>query len=1404
MQPTALRTTAKPERSTVHNAAKATSWLQSMTEPQCMRLDPEIRRQVDAARGVWTRRLIDHSRANSLLFYRDLKVGTLDLTSEAAAVGRLLAGDKLTVESLVSAPWYAANAELVGRTLPGSATHQKVRNALVALHRKALSNLEEKGIDTLHLAMGMATWPAADKGRPYNAPVLLLPAHIEARGRAGDGLRLAVAGEPQVNPVLLYVLGENYAIHINASAVLSGCGGEDESGHLRIDPDDVFARIESAATAVPGFKVTRRVILANFQFAKMAMVEDLKKNGDAIASSTIVAAVAGHLPSRQKLAQAAIDIEPAQLDERPASDDYLVLDADSTQHRAIVLVGKGQNGVVQGPPGTGKSQTISNLIAQSVAEGRRVLFVAEKRAALDAVIKRLSHPDVRLGHLALDLHGASVSRKEVMARIAHAFEQIRHALLADGADAVHREFEARRRQLNEHARRVNQIRQPTGLSVNQMRGRLLRLPAAANSALRLRGATLDALTTERADEVKQWILESAANPTLFLGTDPSPWNDAAIGDGRCAQDSLDLATKAAYELWPGFERLLGQVVNQLGVRPPNTLSEVASFLDVLRDARSIRQQYSAELFFSKPGELAAALEPAAAGWAARVWAFLSNPAYRAARKRLRALRAVPAPPATLRQEALQAADVLLRWQALAAASAVPVEADAEIELNTAFDALDDATKKLGAMTKAGPFDGMQLLAMASRLRALAGDRQTPFRLPGIYVLRSHFSKAGLNGFVDDLRKHGVAAEHWSSRFEYIWLYSALEEAFASDPAFASFNGRTHEQVIEKFRRLDCERVLLAAQRMRRLHAERAIEAMNRHYDQADLVRREVGKKSRHIPLRELLTRAPDVLTRIAPCWVASPLSVSQLLDGGRRHFDLVVFDEASQILQEEAIPALYRAEQVVVAGDRHQLPPTTFFATAVEGEDEMPDGSETDKPVLAIGGFESLLDTLEAFLPNWLLEWHYRSEDERLITFSNDRVYSGRLVTFPSARGQEAIRHILVPHDAALGGQEESSSREVEEVVHQVILHADTRPHESLGVITMGIKHANRIQAALDRALDRWPDLSDFFSLDGEERFFVKNLETVQGDERDAIILSIGYGKDANGDLPHRFGPLTQDVGYRRLNVAVTRAKRRMCVISSFSHYEIDLNRSQGQGVQLLKAYLEYAASGGTRLPEDERAGQASLNAFEADIHDALGARGVTTRPQFGASRYRIDLVAMHPRKPGRPVLAIECDGASYHSSATARDRDRLRQAHLQRLGWRFHRIWSTDWFFHREQEIERAISAYEEAVRWADLSDADPGPALATGGAQPTRQAPQRPVARQRGPRPRVPVRETIDQYSDRELRQIVEWVTSDGLLRTDEELIREVFKELPFTRLGNRIRERLETVVEAVRRCQSTGRVP
>jgi hypothetical protein len=360
-----------------------------------------------------------------------------------------------------------------------------------------------------------------------------------------------------------------------------------------------------------------------------------------------------------------------------------------------------------------------------------------------------------------------------------------------------------------------------------------------------------------------------------------------------------------------------------------------------------------------------------------------------------------------------------------------------------------------------------------------------------------------------------------------------------------------------------------------------------------------------------------------------------------------------------------------------------------------------------------------------------------------------------------------------------------------VIAHAEEAPNETLGVITMGVKHANRVQAALDRALTLRPDLGHYFNPEKEERFFVKNLETVQGDERDAIILTIGYGKTPEGDLPHRFGPLTQDVGYRRLNVAITRARRRMAVVSSFSHLDVDLRRSASKGVRLLKGFLEYAAGGAQSLPGSQEVGKMPLNSFEADIKNTLEAQGIPILPQYGASRFCIDLVAMHPEKPGLPVLAIECDGKAYHSSATARDRDRLRQEQLMRQGWQFHRIWSTDWFYHREEEIERAVVAYNDAVgRSNPRPPVGPPPVVP----HPTPIGPTPPS--RSAPLPRIRPGAQINEYSDRDLCGVVDWIMSDGLLRTDVDLMREILAALGLRRLGDVIRRRLETAVESYRR--------
>ncbi|MCD0485986.1 AAA domain-containing protein [Streptacidiphilus sp. ASG 303] len=544
----------------------------------------------------------------------------------------------------------------------------------------------------------------------------------------------------------------------------------------------------------------------------------------------------------------------------------------------------------------------------------------------------------------------------------------------------------------------------------------------------------------------------------------------------------------------------------------------------------------------------------------------------------------------------------------------------------------------------------------------------------------------------------------------------------------------------------------------------------------------------------------------------SPLVVSEVLPA-RQLFDVVIFDEASQVVPAEAIPAIMRAGQVVVAGDRRQLPPTSFFSGASEEEPEVSDDSLDGRPAVSYTtGYESVLDVLGAMLQVRSLTWHYRSRDERLIAFSNAWIYDSSLTTFPGVSPDGALSHVLVDQGPAVPGQERSGSAEVDRVVRLVIEHAEQRPTESLGVITMGIEHANRIEAAIRAATDGRDDLHDFFREDREERFFVKNLERVQGDERDAIILSVGYGKSTDGRMLYRFGPLNNTGGERRLNVAVTRARHRMTVVSSFGAHDMDPDRLKAQGAKLLRSYIEFAASGGNDLGTVARE-KPALNPFEIDVRDRLTAEGIPLVAQWGVAGYWLDFAARHPRDRGRMVLAIEADGATYHSSATARDRDRLRQEQLERLGWTFHRIWSTAWFRDPEREVRRARDAYDRAVATADGASPSPGPAESvslpaqrSGAGVPTgptrRMGTDVPVGAPaeagpaRGRRPALVRGQPITAYSERQLVGLIRWIESDTLLRTEEELVREAMQELGFSRMGPRIRAALENAVRTARR--------
>jgi very-short-patch-repair endonuclease len=927
---------------------------------------------------------------------------------------------------------------------------------------------------------------------------------------------------------------------------------------------------------------------------------------------------------------------------------------------------------------------------------------------------------------------------------------------------------------------------------------LLRLPAEARVEVRWRGQSLERLDSTTADRVQELLVEVGGMEGLLLGTDASPWTNSSIPDTKVAAHAIDLASELVHVAGPSALRALDGLA-RVGFGIPDTLQDAISAVTLVFDVARLLGRYDEALFSEDLEALAVALDPDTRGPLMSLWAWCTSPTYRSARQSVRGhLRQGSSPLSSLALDVQRARDLesQLTKPGIVRVSQVEGIEGARDSLNT----LAGQITSLQAVLGRADLMGLPLGELGALLAGLDKDRQTPYRLARLSELIVDVEQHA-PGLLNEVRALRRPAILWPSMFRQAWMSSCLQAAYTEDSAIAGFSGRAHEVFVQEFDDLDRARLALATRRVRRRHAERVIDAMNAHPDQALLVRREVAKRARHIPLRKLLAEAPDVLTALFPCWMASPLAVSQLVGTDRQYFDIVLFDEASQVLPEDAVAALLRAKRAVVAGDRNQLPPTMFFAAGDDEQGLSEEASGTE-------GFESLLDVMAGLVEPWSLNWHYRSKDERLIAFSNHSIYGDRLVTFPSARSEPPpVRHLLVPSDET-DVDTQSSTMEIQNVIDCILAHAEAqvaRPsadRETLGVIALGIRHADRIQAALDPARSARPDLDDFFDEHKPERFFIKNLERVQGDERDAIILSLGVSKGRGGRLDHRaFGPLNGDAGRRRLNVAITRARRRMTLVSSFTHIDLDPEHGS-EGVRLLRDYLLYTASGGT-VYGDGRVGATPLNPFEADVADTLERAGIPVIPQWGASGYRIDLVAKHPDRPGEFVLAIECDGASYHSCHTARDRDRLRQQQLEALGWRFHRIWSTDWFQRKDDEVQRALAAYRAAIqtrRGETTGTLNPDPdaprvASSVEGDEPP----------ERGPRPALramahPARwgqqnRSINDYNHQDLVDLAKWVKSDRRLRTDDEILNEMLSALPFRRRGKRIVDRLRSALADAR---------
>lgn len=555
---------------------------------------------------------------------------------------------------------------------------------------------------------------------------------------------------------------------------------------------------------------------------------------------------------------------------------------------------------------------------------------------------------------------------------------------------------------------------------------------------------------------------------------------------------------------------------------------------------------------------------------------------------------------------------------------------------------------------------------------------------------------GLGDVAEVILKEKIAPEliidSFKKRFYKLWL-DAISPNY---PAVYQFRRKSHEDMIARFKEFDLKQMKIAELRVKEMlisklpDTSKATSAV----DEVGILKRELAKQRKIMPIRKLFARIPTLLPALKPCLMMSPLSVSLFLESELYNFDLVIFDEASQVCTENAIGAIMRSKQVIVAGDNKQLPPTNFFnATTTDSDYDVDTDDEIDD-----GDFESILDEMVTVFPERSLKWHYRSKNEQLITFSNIKIYNQSLITFPSSAeniADNGVEYIYVENGIYDRGGKKNNINEAKQVAKMVFEHFKKSGGRSISVITFSEAQQQAIDDEITKLRISKPMYEPFFNEEKDEAFFVKNLENVQGDERDTIIFSIGYAKDSKGVMYMNFGPLSRNGGYRRLNVAITRAKYNVKLVGSIRPTDIRLENTNSEGVKMLRSYVEFAINGQSALENELNYSRVVDvdSPFEEAVYDFLASKGYRVSTQVGCSGYRIDMAIHHPTLDGRFVIGIECDGAAYHSSRTARERDRLRQTVLEDMGWKFHRIWSTDWIKDPVTEGELLIEAVDRAI---------------------------------------------------------------------------------------------------------------
>lgn len=1170
---------------------------------------------------------------------------------------------------------------------------------LTSLYRNAKAIEEETGLYDMFVGFPYITGAMLD-GTYIRAPLFLFPVRLEKEKAGGVQWNLMMEdSEPQLNRSLLLALKKLSGIDVPESLFDEAIEKAKDINFLswtawlkdlslKVEwinhelKSFVNYRLDTLPEYKPGeFELENMAILANFPQGNSALLKDYEdlmeldaKNGELGIAGEFLGAGEDSTSNWNE----ATMINEEKTIERKEKDKFFVLDTDASQEEILKEIDDEKGMVIHGPPGTGKSQVIVNLIADSIAQGKKVLLVCQKRAALDVVYQRLD--SLGLSNHAALLHDEKNDRKKLYSKISNLLEHSQYfedyeAELGELAGKIERQEE----KLNEIAKGLFEV-QDHGFKAYELYG--ITKPFTSIEVILELNAVIDSLNKSNLDDVLVKIFSFGEYYSRF-GSDSYPLKD------RKSFSKLELKDRLT----------IVEILKKVQEKAAKSMDYLESF-----DQDDITPEYS-WLVNDKLEKIYEDL----------------NPDEKRSLQKLRLWWWTSFTGKTIVEELLNGEKFngisSKEWPRLRKSLSILYELSTVSEKmskevkSLATYISEDAINKYNDRIAKGDIPAKEFLQQEEYV---IQDFEELRNMDRLYEESLPFIKTIIDGLkvkTEDSLHRGLANE-WKDIVQQSAYIHWIDQIERKHPSLTKIGTEEFDQLQNSFKQLLKDKRDLST----KVLANRLLKTLNQVKQTNGKSMRElkhqVGKKRMVWTVRKLVRQFSLYgLLDTMPIWLTSPETVSAIFPLEKDLFDVVIFDEASQCTVENGIPAVFRGKKVIVAGDEKQLPPSTLFRGTVDDVDEEDEQS-------GLSESESLLNLGKRILPEKLLQWHYRSKSEELINFSNHAYYNGNIQTAPNV---EPLKDPAAIKWHKVDGRWINQCNEVEAVAVVNLLKelVDKDPSKSIGIITFNSKQQEKIMDIIESEVENDSKFGTVYqqimSRDLDDRVFVKNIENVQGDERDIIIFSIAYAKNEEGRVYNRFGTLGQQGGENRLNVAVTRAKEQIHMVVSIEPSELNVAATKNEGPKLLKSYLEYSKSISainrdavetvlTDINEAKNVKKQNTNdlvfdsPFEEQVYSQLTKLGYKVDTQVGMSGYRIDLSVVHPNNPEKYIIGIECDGAMYHSAASAKERDVYRQRFLESKGWKITRIWSRNWWKNASAEIERIDQIIKEIVRSEEL----------------------------------------------------------------------------------------------------------